>query len=196
VLVGYAFFGLEEGLSVREDLFPTSPGIAPGTALVVQDAFRTRNEFHGGQVGASVQRRTGALWYQIDGLLALGDTRQTVLIDGSTSTTTPNGVRSVAPGGLLAQSSNSGMHRRDRFSVVPQLGLKLGYAVNEQVQVTLGYSFLYWTGVARPGDHVDLGVNPNLIPPARPLGPARPAFAFRDGDLWAQGLTLGVEFSY
>src|SRR5205823_4342832 len=152
--------------SVREDLFPAPPAVAPGTTVVVQDAFRTRNEFHGAQLGASVQRRMGAFWYQIDGLLAMGGTKQTVLIDGSTINSAPNGMSSVAPGGLLALSSNSGMHRRDRFSVVPQVGLKFGYAVSEQVQLTLGYNFLYWSGVARPGDHVDLGVNPNLIAPA------------------------------
>jgi hypothetical protein len=196
VLVGYAFLGLEEGLSVREDLVPTTPGVTPGTTVVVQDTFRTRNEFHGAQLGASAQRRMGAFWYQIDGLLALGGTSQTAFIEGSTTNTTPNGMTSVAPGGLLAQTTNAGLHRRDRFSLVPQLGLKLGYAINEQVQLTLGYNFLYWTGVARPGDQVDLGVNPNRIPPAMAGGPARPAFTFKDGDLWAQGLTLGVEFSY
>jgi hypothetical protein len=128
---------------------------------------------------------------QFDGLLAMGVTAQTVQIDGSTTTTVPGGMTSVAPGGLLARDSNGGLHRRDRFSVVPQGCLKLACYLSGNVQVSVGYNFLYWTGVARPGDQVDLGVNP-----ATRAGPSRPAFALKDGDLWAQGLTFALEFSY
>ena len=36
----------------------------------------------------------------------------------------------------------------------------------------------------------------NLLAPPLSGGPDRPTFAFHSGDLWLQGVKLGVEFSY
>lgn len=197
LLAGYAFFGIEEGLLVSEIVAPDpAASVLAGSRTTVQDSFRTRNEFNGGQFGVSAQRRYGVFSWQIDALLAMGVTSQTVLIDGNRTTTTP-GVATVATaGGLLAQVSNVGLHRRDRFSVVPQARFEVGCHLSERVRLSMAYNFLFWTGVVRPGDQVDLGVNPNLIPPAMLVGPSRPAFSPKGGDLWAQGLTFGLEFSY
>ena len=49
-----------------------------------------------------------------------------------------------------------------------------------------------WTGTTRPGNLVDSVVNLNQAAG----GASRPAPVFHDGDLWVQGLALGMEVSY
>ena len=89
--------------------------------------------------------------------------------------------------------------------MVPELGATLGYLLTAHLRATVGYTFMYVSRVARPGDQIDLDLNPSLLPPeAEPFtGPLRPAFAVRDTDFWAQGLrwalitdgrTRGVRF--
>jgi hypothetical protein len=53
------------------------------------------------------------------------------------------------------------------------------------------------TNVIRPGDQVDLNVDPNQFPPPATSGPfTAPAFAFHDSDIWLQGLNVGLEYNY
>jgi hypothetical protein len=86
---------------------------------------------------------------------------------------------------------------RDTFTVVPELGLNIGYQLTNHIRAFVGYNFLYWSSVVRPGDQIDPRVNTNLIPPPiSTAGPAVPAFAFHGSDFWAQGITLGVEFRW
>jgi hypothetical protein len=63
--------------------------------------------------------------------------------------------------------------------------------------VTVGYNFLYWSRVARPGEQIDLDVNPDLLPPEEQFaGATRPRFEFRDTDFWAQGIRVGLEAAW
>ena len=59
-----------------------------------------------------------------------------------------------------------------------------------------GYTFMYFSQIARAGDQIDTVVNPNLIPPPISGGANRPAFNFRPSDLVLQGITLGGEYSF
>lgn len=79
-------------------------------------------------------------------------------------------------GGLLAQRTNIGTYRRDQFAIVPELGVTLGLRIAPRMRATFGYSFLYMSRVARPGEQIDLDVNPDLLPPefAPFAGPLRP----------------------
>ncbi len=167
-LTGFSYLSLREGLSVQADQ-------AGGFS---QDTFRTRNEFYGSQLGLEAEMRRGALFLQADAGLALGLTSQSALVDGVN--------------GLLAQASNAGLHRHATFSVIPQAGLKAGLQLHCNVRLFVAYNFMLWPGVARPGDQVDLVVNRTQAFG----GPPRPAFGFRETDLWVQGLALGVEVTY
>jgi hypothetical protein len=51
-------------------------------------------------------------------------------------------------------------------------------------------------GVVRPGGAIDTVVNPNLIPPGAPGGPARPAVQFSSTDFWSQGVSIGLAYNY
>jgi len=198
LLAGYRYFQLDEGLQVREDLTSIDvTGLVPvGSQITILDSFRTRNQFHGGEVGVATEWRSGSWSLDLLAKLALGNNRQEVVIDGATRTTVPGGGSSLATGGLLAQVSNVGTYHRDEFTLIPELRVTVGYQVGRHVRLLGGYTFLYWTNVVRPGDQVDLTVNPNLIPPTNLVGPSRPAFSFHGSDFWAQGLQGGLEFSF
>jgi hypothetical protein len=191
LIEGFRFIGLDETLQiaeVRTDL--TSP---PSGPVLVDDRFRTSNRFYGAQVGALSEFHLGKWFVDVDGRVALGSTHQVVDINGVSSV---NGGPPIS-GGLLAQSSNIGHFGRDRFAVVPEVGLNVGYQITDALRVYVGYNFLYMSSVARPGDQIDPVITHPIIPPAGRLPPgSRPLFAFRGTDFWAHGVNFGLEFRY
>jgi hypothetical protein len=64
----------------------------------------------------------------------------------------------------------------------------------------VGYSFLYWSNVVRPGDQIDRTVNFTQVPIDPTNGPlsgsARPALMPRQNDFWAQGFNFGIEIQF
>jgi hypothetical protein len=199
-LGGVRYLYLQEKVDVRADLLQAANAAAgiPETAFVVEDYFHTRNEFFGGQLGMRTIARLGDFSLEWQGKVALGSTRQTVVIDGTTTATVTGSAPITSPGGLLALPTNMGTYSRDRFTVVPEVGLTVGYQFTPMLRGFLGYNFLYWSSVVRPGPQIDTVVNPNYLPPAATpaAGPARPTFPGVGTDLWVQGLTFGVELSY
>jgi len=142
------------------------------------------------------QCRRGRWTFDLLGKVALGDTHERIIIDGTTARTF-GGVTEVQPGGLLALPTNIGAVNHDRFAVVPELGLKLGYQITPHIKFTVGYTFLYWSEVVRAGDQIDTTVNVTRIPfGTTPVGPARPAPLGKTNDFWAQGVNLGLEFKF
>jgi len=68
------------------------------------------------------------------------------------------------------------------------------------LRLSVGYNFLCWSSVVRPGDQIDRVIDVSQIPNsglnATPTGLLRPAPLVRATDFWAQGITFGVEFRY
>ncbi|WP_197169316.1 BBP7 family outer membrane beta-barrel protein [Novipirellula galeiformis] len=195
-LIGYRHLQLTEGVMIQERL----TGINPVGNFVIDDQFATRNQFNGVDIGWVYSQNRGC--WTLDGSLRLGigTTHQTVSINGQTTISgDPNSTGSqTLPGGLLAQESNIGQYKRDEFSVVPEFNVNLGYRIHDNWRVMVGYTFLYWSNVVRPGEQISLDVNPNQLPPAaNPMtGPARPHFAFDSVDYWAQGISTGLEYRW
>jgi hypothetical protein len=199
-LAGARYLYLQERLNIHEDLLQPVNAAAgiPNATFVVDDRFRTRNEFFGGQIGMRTIARLGEFSLEFVGKVALGSTRQSVAIEGATTATVAGAAPVTGVGGLLALPTNIGLYTRDRFGFVPEVGLNLGYQVTPWLRGFVGYNFLYWSSVVRPGTQIDLGINPNFLPSAATpaTGPARPTFVGSGSDLWVQGLTFGVELSY
>jgi hypothetical protein len=203
VFGGFRYLELEEWLNIVETGLnaPNAPPPFPGDRFVVQDFFLTRNQFYGGQLGVIGDYYYGPFSVEGRAQVALGDTVQSILIDGDQIFTDPNGTTHFFRGGLLALSSNSGRYTQNRFSVVPELSLNIGYQVNDHVRLFVGYDFLYWTNVVRPGGQIDRNIDITLIPNfpvpgAVPTGLRQPAAPQPSSDFWAQGMTVGVEFRY
>jgi hypothetical protein len=197
---GYRFLSLKESLVVTERItaLENAPD-PPGTQVLVQDSFRTKNRFHGGQIGGVVERKWGRTSLELRGSVALGVTNQEVRIDGFQQRTRPGQAREDFVGGLLAAGPNLGTFTRDKFSVVPELTVNLGYWVTPTVRTFVGYNVLYWSNVVRPGDQIDRVVDLTFVPNAPPgvvFSQNRPLPTFRQADLWANGVQFGVEMRW
>ena len=130
--------------------------------------------------------------------VAIGNTNQQVTIDGRTTTSPLVAPATTTSGGLLTQRSNIGTFEQDTFTMIPQLNTNLGFYLTPRLRFITGYSLLFWGSIVRPGDQIDLDLNPGLLPPElNPLtGPLRPEFAFRESNYWVQGLNLGLDYRW
>jgi hypothetical protein len=195
LLGGYRFLSFADDLRIREDLESLEPATL-GTIIVVNDHFGTRNQFHGGEIGMETRVSSGNLSLSVLAALSVGNLHRSVTIDGSTEVTAPGFPPVTNPGGLLALSSNSGTYLSDELVLVPEIGFTLGLQLNPRWRATAGYNLMLLPGVVRPGDQIDLNVNPNLLPPVTPGGPALPGFVQHESSLWAQRASVGLEYRY
>ena len=198
--LGYRYVGITDDLTISETLTAREGSAAPvGTTFQIRDHFRARNHFHGPVVGLSGERRADRLFVAGWASVALGVSHQVLTVDGSTVVTDPTGaVVTTAPGGLLTQPSNIGTFERNRFAVVPEAGVRVGYQVTPRLRAYVGYTFLYMSSVTRTGDMIDPRVNPNqfapLVGPA--AGPALPAFDPPTRGFWTQGVSVGAQLLF
>ena len=150
-------------------------------------------------MGYRYQHGWGRIGLDVRASLAVGVTSERVTVEGGTQTFNPLGVPRTAPAGFLALPSNTGQFDRDRFTAVPELGLRVTYQVKPGVQLFAGYDVLYWSRVARAGDQVDIGQDPRQNPSSFNFATGRydrPAVLLRDTDFWAHGLSFGVRVEY
>ncbi len=202
-LVGFRYLDLRDTLSVTEDstAVTTVPGVVnAGTRALVLDRFDTRNQFYGGQVGLNAEWRSGRWSVDARFKFALGGTNQSVDVEGRQRVIQPNGATQNFVGGLYALSSNIGLQSQTRLSFVPEVGLKIGYDITDNIRVFIGYDLIYWSTVVRPGDQIDQSLDTNLIPNAGVVQPianqVRPRVPFHQSNFWAQGVNAGLEFKY
>jgi hypothetical protein len=201
---GYRQLGLDESLNLNESLVvvrdrtdPTTGAVLvpAGTTILGNDRFSVTNRFYGGQVGLDCDCSWQSWSLNLKTKLGLGSTQQVVDITGSRVLTVPGQAPVVSAGNLFTQPTNIGRHTRDMFTVVPEVGLTLGYQCTDHLRATLGYNLLVWSDVARAGASMDRAVNSNQLA-GMGANPPRPLFQSNSSDFWAQGLTFGLEFRY
>jgi hypothetical protein len=198
ILAGFRYLRVKDDLAISSDSTVLPNGVLPlptqpqtiVNRLAVNDTFRTRNDFYGGQLGARLEVRRGPWYADFAAKLALGVMHQLVDVSGTTAVTAAGAATpTVSAGGLFAQPGiNLGQHTRDEFGIVPEVGFNVGYQFRDHVRTHIGYSIIYWrTDVVRPGTQIDRVVQP-------PGTTA--AFNFKDQDFWVQGINAGVEFGF
>jgi hypothetical protein len=197
LLGGYRYLELDETLTIgpNSNLFTSTTytdgdgnllATAPaGSAVTVIDQFRTRNEFNAGQIGAQFQYLFGR--WSLDGTvkLALGATHEVILIDGSTTVFPVNANPVFLTGGNYA-TLQTGRYTTNRFAVAPEAQLNVGYQLTPWFRAQVGYSFLYLTSVARPGNQIDNTYD----------GAVHPAVPTISSTFRGQGLNVGFEFRF
>ena len=201
LLGGIRYLNLSEGFSFAT----SSPDLPPGPTTVfrTKDVFDADNDFYGGQIGLRGRYLWGRFTADATLKVAVGAMRQHVDVAGSLTTNFfhPPIVQSFG-GGLFAQPTNIGAYSRNVIAVVPEAGVNVGFRLTDWASVVLGYSFLYASNVARPGNQIDRVINPtqsqaiSLNNPAPLVGAARPAFKFQGSDFWAHGLNAGFAFNF
>jgi len=209
--VGFRSLDLIENLRIEDVAFPLSNAagftflgspVGPPSTLADFDHFRTTNHFYGGQLGSKLVWSEGLVDVGLTAKVALGATQQGINIDGGSVLLTPSSPPVTAPGGILAQPTNMGLTYRSVFTVVPEVGLNLGYQITPWLRAQVGYTFLYWSDVVRPGNQIDRAVNPSQVPTDQTyVGstgtvPARPTLTPQTTDFWVQGINFGLEFRF
>jgi hypothetical protein len=202
-LVGVRYLDLTESIQINENIMASATAPAPfaNTNASLTDFFGTRNQFIGGEVGLTGEKSWGPWFVDFRAKIALGATDETITINGGQQLINRvTGQVQNFQGGLLALNSNIGRYSRDSFAVVPELNLHLGYQFTEHIRASIGYDFLYWSSVVRPGDQIDTGLDVNripnfIVPPGTPTV-NRHAVPFKETDFFATGLTFSLEFTF
>lgn len=194
LMLGYRYLSLEDKLRIQEDSVNNV-----GVASTIIDQFDTANRFNGGQIGARAQWQRGRLGLQLTGKVAVGSTDEVVDSVGSTTLFFNAGRLSQnIPAGFLAVPGNSGKNRCEHFSFVPEANARVSFQILECLHAFAGYSFLWWSSVARSGDQVNRNVNLLETPvfvSGVPGSVTRPV-VIHTTDFWAHGINAGLELRY
>jgi hypothetical protein len=197
-LLGGRYLNLYEELDISEHLTDIPGQGVPGNVTDMGEQFVAFNQFYGGQIGVGWEARLADFFLDIDARVALGTNRQVQKLSGFTTITEPDGtVTTGVNRALFVQPSNAGRTSDMRFSQVYQTTVHLGYNFNDYVRLTIGYDFLWWHAVARSGEGLDRTTsipalpNTTFVPGTNPGQPDN-----RNGNFWAQGLSLGLGFSF
>ena len=212
LLGGFCYYNLDETLqlngnsssTVTVPIFRNSDFTITRTTVTNTSGFNffgTRDQFYGGEIGARRACQKGCWSAEILGKVAMGDTVQTLYSGGSTTTTvaqtitqsiTSSGrvvrVTKIPPtttttsGGLFLNPNNIGNFENNSFSVIPSIGVKVGYDINCHLRATIGYDALFWDNVERPGNQIN-----SLIG----QGPSNNL-----SSVWVQGFNVGAEFRW
>jgi hypothetical protein len=184
---------------------PGTPNFTNITTSLVStsDTFSTHNRFLGPQLGLSGKYNWGQWWISGDAKIALGPMFESLRGSGSTNSTTTTSVASTTtvllagiplsvgtggPASVTTTSSSSpfGLFRAGRWgnavlAALPSADFKIGYdLIPDVLSVTAGYSAIFLSSVARPGDQIN-NTHPGSL---------------AQTGLWAQGATVGVKYRF
>ena len=179
LITGYQFTRIDEKLHIES----TSTNQAVQSIEVV-DQFDTRNVFHGGLLGL-ISEVDGSCWsLSMLAKVGLGNTHETVRVNGTTLITDLSGSTIPFSNGLLAQPSNIGIHTANEFTVVPELNIRYTRHLTDCIDLAIGYTGIYWSEAAQPGNQVNLNIDPG--------GGTQPLLNMVSDDYWLQSLDLGI----
>jgi len=196
-IIGYRFLYLEDNLTITENLTGLAGSDFPGVNFIVTDSFRTKNYFNGVNGGFKYERRFDKLFIGLRTTVALGVTTSVTDIDGSTQVRDIDGSVTRYQGGLLALPSNIGSYTSNAFSVVPDVGLKVGLQMTDHLRIFAGYNYMYWSNVLRTGGVIDTRVNASQLPPSDgAIGPVYPRYEPTRTGFSAHGISIGAELRY
>jgi hypothetical protein len=208
LLAGFKYLDLTERLSSSQNSVVLAGGssnfdgriLLAGNDVQVTDGFDTHNQFYGPQLGTSFEYQYCHLFFYGDAKVGLGVVHEMINNQGSTTLIPPGGTAVSVPGGLLALPSNIGRLTHNEFSATPQIDLNAGYQLWKNVRISVGYTFLYWGTVARPGDQLNNNITIQQLPTSAAFGPfvppASPALVVHKSDFWAQGVDIQLAFHF
>jgi hypothetical protein len=199
LLGGFRYFALEETLTVNSQseappIPPQTGATDPGYQFSSSDQFRTLNTFYGGQIGCRVDYRGGPWSLGLMGKVAAGPMHERLQATGFEEQDGPSSFADF--NGAFARVANiqglaglpvptAGTFQSTVFAVVPEGRVELAYDIGRHTTVDVGYTYLYANAVLRPG---------NVLPST--LLSSLPGPQFRQSDFWAQGLDIGLTFSW
>lgn len=192
-----------------------------------KDRFKTNNNFYGPQIGLKADFNVNRWYFKGVAKVALGCMNQTLKISGASQTSngnlfymTKNTGNETLPGGIFSEPANRGTHHKNAFAVVVNTQASVAYQFSCNIEVAVGYNFLWMNPVLRPGEQIDRKINPTRTalaqasrdsvgvgplkpipfgePAAAPLptGSKKPKFRDHSTDFWAQGLVVSLDLKF
>ncbi|WP_417738041.1 BBP7 family outer membrane beta-barrel protein [Rosistilla oblonga] len=201
LFAGYNYHELEESLEIRDfkRTLDSSLGLAVGTTIAEQDQFSTDNQLNSFVLGADLKARHRRVSVGLMMKLGLGNTNTTATLAGRTTTTVPlaggDDINSVNTG-LLVLDTNRGIYEGNEFTMMPQLGIDLGFQINRGWSAHVGYDFIYWSRVLRPGDQVDTNLNLSQLAAGGLNGIPAPEMPWKVSDLRIHAIDFGLQLAY
>ena len=175
-------------------------GLGNGAMVATTDQFSATNTFYGGQIGTRiVYTRTGGLFLDVTGKIALGGVSERVSVIGNTSILgAPFAAPATTGGGTYTSSGLAGRRTDSKFAAIPELNALLGYQVTQRFNVFVGYNFLYLSEAARPGDQVSRTLNVRGLPTVAAYDPTQtvPVPSVKSNDLFIHGFSFGLTLGY
>ncbi len=198
LLIGYRFLELTDNVWIDERLrvTATSSPILLDTEFGVSDEYRSVSRFHGVDLGLRGEWSRNRYFVSGELRAALGQADHCLDQFGWTAVSVP-GVGAVSfPGGLLVGSQTMGVSRDREFAVVPQAELRVGRQITDQLRLSVGYSFLYWSQVVRAGEHIATTIDSTQLPSADSHPAATHEIPLFSSSYWTQGITANLEWRY
>jgi hypothetical protein len=207
-LGGFRYLNLSEGFNLNVNIVGLPSTAFAGESGWTADQFLTQNHFYGSTIGLRGKYFIGPLFVEMTGRISLGVDSETLDVSGGFQefntpivTNTPGvtgGLRSVTqgPNGIFAQPSNEGRSSGNRFAVVPEIRIKVGYNITPAIQLTIGYDFLYESSVLRPTDQIDRNFSKGLPFQQDPTSTVGPTRRFVTTGFYAQGITFGMTYRF
>ena len=193
-IAGLRTLVLEEGFSLTDSLTGIPGGGYSGQSGVENDSFKTQNRFYGAGLGMRGRYTIGPVFAEFTGRVALGVSHETLSVQGAYVDSGAGFASSRGPYGTFAMPANEGRRSRNNFAAVPEVSAKLGYNLTPNVQLTVGYDFLYDSNVIRPGDQINRNLPKGQTFQQDGTAPSTtsPARLFRTTDFFVHGLSVGV----
>ncbi len=211
IFVGFRYLRLFEKLKIKDEMDPFAipSGLSfNGPANVVnmpdslkdEDVFRTNNDFFGGQIGIKGEYAFNC-WMSLSlyGKAAFGVTEQKYKSEGSTTWESSMFGNQYAVGGVLVQPNNMVHEKKWKYAWVPEAGINFSVEPFSHLRFLVGYSFLWWSKVVRPGEQINRKVNSGQIPGnVAFFSPAmqKPNDHLEEISFWMQTVNFGISFDF
>lgn len=193
-LFGFRYMGMQDTVEI-------SAATNVGGGVSTFDQFKSTNHFYGGQVGTRLVWADDRWAAKLEGKVGLGDSRSNLAIRGE-NVKSPGFPGAHRIGGFYTSSTNIGTTNTDKFGALVDLNASVRFALSSSCGLSVGYNFLYWSGVFRAADQVSGSLNPtyhpilNALTGAGEVGPAEPQALRNAGDIWAHGVNFGLDIRF
>ena len=196
-LAGFRYLDLHESFDLYGDIQGVSGSYATNSGNVF-DHFQTRNQFYGGTLGLRGRYVSGLLTFDLLARIALGASHEVININGGFESFNRQAPYLSGPEGIFAQPANSGRTADNDFAVVPEVQLRVSYALTDWLNISVGYDFLYFSSVVRPGDQINREIpkGQTFLQGGDTISATSPARFFNTTDFYAHGVTFGLDWRY
>lgn len=196
-LIGLRYLDLSESLNLTTRIQGLS-GPYTGQFGVAADGLSTKNQFFGGTLGLRESYSSGRLSVDVTARVSLGVSHETQNIAGGFYSINFSAPYAAGTEGIFAQPANEGRTSSNKFAIVPEAQIKIGYAITPRLRATIGYDFLYYSNVMRPGDQInrDLPKGQTFNQADPTVSKTSPSRLSKTTDFFAHGVSVGMELRF